>query len=159
MKIDTTFMKLAIEEANFAQNRGEVPVGAVIINSEKQIIARSGNRVRELKDPTAHAEILAIRSACNNLKSQNLNNCSIFVTLEPCSMCASAIAFSRIKTLAYGATDKKSGGIENGCCVYSHSQTHHKPEVFSGFCEEEINRIMKNFFERIRSRKSKYLIT
>ena len=146
-------MKLAIEEANLAQIRGEVPVGAIIINSHREIIARSGNRVRELKDPTAHAEILAIRSACHNLQSQNLSNCSIFVTLEPCSMCASAISFSRVKTLVYGAPDQKSGGIENGCCVYNHSQTHHKPEVFSGFYEDEINCIMREFFKKIRSKK------
>ena len=155
MGINNIFMKLAIEEANFAQIRGEVPVGAVIINSQREIIARSGNRVRELKDPTAHAEILAIRSACHNLKTQNLSNCTIFVTLEPCSMCASAISFARMKTLAYGINDNKSGGIENGCCVYNHRQTHHKPEVFSGFCEEEIHHIMKKFFEKLRLRQPK----
>ena len=154
MTIDNNFMKLAIEEAKIAQSRGEVPVGAIIINSQREIIARSRNRVRELKDPTAHAEMLALRSACYNLKSQNLSNCSIFVTLEPCSMCASAIAFCRIKTLSYGAPDQKSGGIENGCCVYNHSQIHHKPEVFSGFCEEEISQIMKEFFVKIRLKQT-----
>jgi tRNA(Arg) A34 adenosine deaminase TadA len=148
-------MKLAIEEANLAKDRGEVPVGAIIIDENSEVIAKTGNRVRELNDPTAHAELLAIRLACSKIKTQQLRNCTIYVTLEPCSMCASAIAVARIKTLIYGTSDPKSGGVENGCCVYNHNQTHHKPEIYSGLCDKEITIMLKSFFVNLRSKKSK----
>ena len=148
-----SFMKVAIEEAKLAQRIGEIPVGALITNSKNEIIARAHNRNRELNDPSAHAEIVAIRRACLIIGSERLLGCSIYVTLEPCSMCASAISLSKIKSLYYGASDFKSGGIEEGARIFSHKQTHFKPNVFSGFCENEIRSIMQDFFTSIRHSK------
>ena len=143
-------MKIAIQEAKLARDHGEIPVGAVIIDKKQQIIAVGRNMTRSLKDPTAHAEIIAIRRACRYLKSDKLTNCSIYVTIEPCAMCASAISAAHIKNLFYGASDPKSGGIEMGAKIFSQSQTHFKTEVFNGFYEDDISRIMKDFFLTLR---------
>ena len=146
-------MKLAIEEAKAAIALGEVPVGALVLDSKKQIIARGHNMTRSLQDPSAHAELVVLRKACKKLNSDRLIGCSIYVTLEPCAMCASAISLSRISNLYYGASDQKSGGIEYGAKIFTRKQTHFKPNVFSGFCEEEINKMMSNFFKSIREHK------
>ena len=148
-----SFMKLAIEQAKIARSLGEIPVGALILNQENEIIARGHNLNRSLCDPTAHAEIIALRKACVNLQTDRLIGCSIYVTLEPCPMCASAISFSRISNLYYGASDPKSGGVELGSRIFSQKQTHFKPNIFNGFCEKEINRLMTGFFQSIRQSK------
>ena len=144
-------MKEALREAYNAFERKEVPVGAIIANSEGEIVVGYGNMNRQLNDPTAHAEILAIRAACKKLQSPFLLNCSIYVTVEPCAMCASAIAAARLKRVYYGASDAKSGGVEVGARIFDHSQTHHCPEIYSGFCEDEISTLMKRFFLNLRN--------
>ena len=143
-------MKIAIQEAILAKAQGEVPVGAVIIDSKKEIIALGRNMTRSLNDPTAHAEIIAIKRACKHLNSLRLVGCSIYVTLEPCPMCASAISTANIKNLFYGASDPKSGGIETGPRIFSHEQAHYKTNIFSGFHEEETGNLMKDFFLSLR---------
>ena len=145
-----SFMKLAIEEAKLAKSLGEVPIGAVILNKKNEILAKGHNLSRSLCDPTAHAEIMAIREACLKLKTDRLIGCSLYVTLEPCPMCASAISISRISNLYYGASDPKSGGIEIGPQIFSHNQSHFKPNIFQGFCEKEISYLMTDFFKEIR---------
>ena len=145
-------MKLAIEEAKVAQIHGEVPVGAIIINAEKKVISCGRNMNRELNDPTAHAEIIALRRACELLGSPKLHGCSIYVTLEPCPMCASAISIAHIENLFYGASDPKSGGVENGPRIFSHKQTHFQVNIFQGFCEAEISTLMDDFFSSLRKR-------
>ena len=149
-----SFMKLALDQAKLAGEKGEVPIGAVVVDGTNNILAQCHNRTRELSDPSAHAEILAIRLACQAINSNRLIGCSLHVTLEPCPMCASAISFARIKTLYYGCSDKKSGGIETGPCIFSHTQLHHKPEIFNGFLEEEISTTMKHFFSKLRETKA-----
>ena len=145
-----SFMKIAIKEAQIARDEGEVPIGAVIIDHQGKIVGRGRNMTRCLKDPTAHAEIIAIRRACDYLDSEKLIDCSIYVTVEPCPMCASAISHARVKSLFYGASDQKSGGIESGPKIFTHTQTHFKTEIFNGFEETEINKIMKDFFRSLR---------
>ena len=145
----STFMDAAIEQARLAGQRGEVPIGSVItLNNE--IIARAGNRTREETDPTAHAELLAIRQATQLLGRERLADCDLYVTLEPCAMCAAAISFSRIKRLYYGATDSKSGGVESGIRFYSDPTCHHRPEIYSGLSESECSELLTSFFERLR---------
>lgn len=143
-------MDLALEEANAAANRGEVPVGAVVVSPDGKVIAQAGNRTRELSDPSAHAEILAIRDAGQKLCSERLTGCDLYVTLEPCPMCAAAIGFARIARLYYGASDPKSGGIEQGSRVFSHPQAHHTPEVYSGIGAEAAEALLKAFFAQRR---------
>lgn len=145
----TSFMPEALEQARLAGERGEVPVGAVVVK-EGTIIARAGNRVIEDCDPTAHAEILAIRDACQTVGSARLEGCDLYVTLEPCPMCASAISQARIARLYYGASDPKSGGIEQGPAVLSHPQSHHKPEVFAGIGAHEAQALLSAFFAEKR---------
>ena len=145
-----SFMEIAIKEAYLAKQQGEVPIGAVIVNHKNQIISCGSNMTRTLKDPTAHAEIIAIRRACIHLNSERLVGCSIYVTLEPCAMCASAISSAHIKNLFYGASDPKSGGIEIGPKIFGHPQTHFKSKIFNGFCEEKISSLMKEFFLPLR---------
>ena len=131
--------------------RGEVPVGAIITDpSDTQIIARAGNETRALNDPTAHAEILAIRRACTALGTDRLPGHNLYVTLEPCPMCAAAIATTRIGRLIYGASDPKSGGIEQGPRIFAHPQSHHRPEVISGIAEAESAALLKTFFGSMR---------
>jgi cytidine deaminase len=139
-------MELALAEARLAAGRGEVPVGAVIVSPEGRVVAAAGNRTRELSDPTAHAEVLAIREACRAIGSERLNGHDLYVTLEPCPMCAAAISFARIRRLYYGAGDPKGGGVEHGARVYSQPTCHHAPEVYPGIGEDEAGAILKGFF-------------
>ena len=141
-----SFMDLALTEARAAAARGEVPVGAVVVAPDGQVIGRAGNRTRELADPTAHAEILAIRMACTALGSERLPDHDLYVTLEPCPMCASAISQTRIARLYYGAADPKSGGIAQGPRVFAHPQCHHVPEVYDGISSAESEALLKTFF-------------
>lgn len=143
------FMDIALEEAKAAGERGEVPVGAVIIQNGA-VLARAGNRMRELCDPTAHAEMLAIREACRVLESERLVGCDLWVTLEPCPACAGAIAAARIARLYYGASDPKSGGVAQGPRVFAHSQAHHSPEVYPGISEDDCAGLMTAFFSKRR---------
>jgi cytidine deaminase len=140
-----SFMAVALEEARAAAGRGEVPVGAVVVQGER-VLARAGNRTRELADPTAHAEILAIREACGVLGSERLVGCDLYVTLEPCPMCAAAISAARVGRLYFGAADPKSGGVTVGARVFSHPQCHHVPEVYDGIGAREAEALLKEFF-------------
>ncbi|MCL6283223.1 nucleoside deaminase [Ruegeria sp. 2012CJ41-6] len=139
-------MAQALDEARAAAKRGEVPVGAVIVAPDGTVAAAAGNRTRELNDPTAHAEILALRSACASAGSERLTGHDLFVTLEPCAMCAAALAAARIGRIYYGAADPKSGGVAHGARVFSHPQAHHAPLVYDGIGAEESERLLKAFF-------------
>lgn len=141
-----TFMDIALEEAQAAAARGEVPVGAVVIDADGVVIARAGNRTRELNDPTAHAEILAIRAACAAAGSERLGGHVLYVTLEPCAMCAGAITAARLARVVYGAADPKSGGVAQGARVFAHPQCHHVPEVVDGVGEAQAEALLKGFF-------------
>ena len=141
-----SFMDIALDEARAAEDRGEVPVGAVIISPAGEVLARAGNRTRELCDPTAHAEILVIREASAALRSERLVGCDLYVTLEPCAMCAAAIAAARVARLYYGASDPKSGGVAHGARVFSHAQSHHVPEVYDGIGAEAAEALLTEFF-------------
>jgi tRNA(adenine34) deaminase len=143
-------MDLALAEARRAGARGEVPIGAVIIGPAGDVIAAAGNRTRELCDVTAHAEMLVIRAAGAHLKSERLIDCDLYVTLEPCPMCAAAISFARIRRLYFAASDVKSGGVENGPRIFEHASCHHKPEVISGLGESEAAGLLTDFFARLR---------
>lgn len=145
-----SYMDRALDQARAAGERGEVPVGAVLISPDGQVIALAGNRTRELNDPTAHAEILTIREACAHLGSERLTGCDLYVTLEPCAMCAAAIAAARIRRVYYGASDPKSGGVAHGACVFSHPQAHHAPEVYDGIAEGEASALLRDFFAKKR---------
>ncbi len=140
-----SFMGLALDEARAAALRGEVPVGAVVARGD-EVLSRAGNRTRELSDPTAHAEILAIRAACRVLGSERLVGCDLYVTLEPCPMCAAAISAARIGRLYFGASDPKSGGVTVGARVFTHPQCHHVPEVYDGIGAAEAEALLKGFF-------------
>jgi tRNA(Arg) A34 adenosine deaminase TadA len=145
----TGYMEIALEEAKAAADRGEVPVGAVLVHGGR-IIARAGNRTRELADPTAHAEMLAIREACRALVAERLAEADLFVTLEPCAMCAGAISFARIRRLYFGAADDKGGAVVNGPRFFSQPTCHHAPEIYSGFREQEAAGLLKEFFRERR---------
>lgn len=144
-------MDAALSEANKAAERGEVPVGAVIVSASGEIIAAAGNQTRELNDPTAHAEIVAIRQACAILGTERLPDHDLYVTLEPCPMCASAISQARIARLYYGASDPKSGGVAQGPRVFSHEQSHHTPEIYDGIGAEQSEALLKQFFQDRRT--------
>ncbi|SMH37344.1 nucleoside deaminase [Maritimibacter sp. HL-12] len=146
----TSHMQAALAEARAAALRGEVPVGAVLVSPEGAVVARAGNRTRELSDPTAHAEILAIRAACAALGTERLTGHDLYVTLEPCPMCAAAISFARIRRLYYGAADPKSGGTAHGARVFAHPQCHHVPEVYDGIGAADSERLLKGFFDQKR---------
>jgi len=146
----TSHMDTALAEARAAALRGEVPVGAVVVNPEGEVVARAGNRTRELSDPTAHAEILALRAACAAIGSERLTGHDLYVTLEPCPMCAAAISFARIRRLYYGAADPKSGGTAHGARVFSHPQCHHVPDVYDGIGAREAERLLQSFFDAKR---------
>ena len=139
-------MEIALAEARAAAARGEVPVGAVIVAPDGRIVAREGNRTRQLTDPTAHAELLAIRAACAAVGSERLAGYDLYVTLEPCAMCAAAIAAARIGRLYYGAADPKSGGVAQGARVFTHPQCHHAPEVYDGINADAAETLLKDFF-------------
>lgn len=141
-----SYMDIALEEARAAAERGEVPVGAVVVAPDGSVAARAGNRTREWSDPTAHAEIVAIRAACAALGSERLVGHDLYVTLEPCPMCAAAISFARIARLYYGAADPKSGGVAQGARVFAHPQCHHVPEVYDGIGGGEAEGLLKAFF-------------
>jgi len=143
-------MDLALIEAHKAAERGEVPVGAVIVGPDGRVVAHSGNRTRELNDPSAHAEMLAIRAACGVLGVERLNGHDLYVTLEPCPMCAGVISNARIRRLYYGTGDPKSGGVDHGPRVFSHATCHHVPEVYSGLGEEAASTLLKAFFSAKR---------
>lgn len=140
-----THMDVALKEARAAGARGEVPVGAVIVGPEG-VIAQAGNRTREMNDPTAHAEILAIRAACAALGQERLTGYDLYVTLEPCPMCAAAISHARIARLYYGAADPKSGGVAQGPRVFSHPQCHHVPEIYDGIDAQTSEALLREFF-------------
>jgi tRNA(adenine34) deaminase len=142
-------MLTALAEAEAAAARGEVPVGAVVA-AGGAIIAAAGNRTRELADPTAHAEMLAIRAACAAIGSERLPEADLYVTLEPCPMCAAAISFARIRRLYFGASDPKSGGVEHGARIFSQPSCHHAPEIYGGIEEVRSARLLQAFFARRR---------
>jgi tRNA(adenine34) deaminase len=144
------YMQIALDEAKFARSRGEVPIGAVIVSASGEIISRAGNRTRELSDPSAHAELLAIREACQRLNSQRIPDYDLYVTLEPCGMCAGVIAHARIRRLYIGAADPKSGGVLHGARIFEQPQSHHKPEVYDGISDRECELLIKSFFKGLR---------
>lgn len=143
------FMALAFAEAEAAAARGEVPVGAVVVR-QGEVVASAGNRTRELSDPTAHAEMLAIRAATSALASERLGDADIYVTLEPCAMCAAAISFARIRRLYYGAVDEKGGAVASGVRFFASPTCHHVPEVYSGIGESRSSELLKRFFREQR---------
>ncbi|MGB3387953.1 MAG: nucleoside deaminase [Pseudaminobacter sp.] len=143
------FMALALDEAKAAAARGEVPIGAVVAR-DNQVISSDGNRTRELNDPTAHAEILAIRAAAQKLASERLTDLDLYVTLEPCAMCAAAISFARIRRLYFGAADEKGGGVINGVRFFASPTCHHVPEIYSGIAETSAAALLKDFFQARR---------
>jgi tRNA(adenine34) deaminase len=145
----SSFMDLALDEARAAATAGEVPIGCVIIR-DGEVIAQAGNRTLADRDPTAHCEMLAIRSAAETLSSERLTECDLYVTLEPCTMCAAAISFARIRRLYYGAADPKGGAVENGVRFYESPTCHHRPEVYGGIGEGEAARLLKGFFRERR---------
>ncbi|MDO5529295.1 MAG: nucleoside deaminase [Paracoccus sp. (in: a-proteobacteria)] len=142
----TSHMATALDEARAAAARGEVPVGAVLIAPDGRIAAQDGNRTRERSDPTAHAEILTIRAACREARSERLPGYRLWVTLEPCPMCASAIAAARIETLYYGASDPRMGGVAHGARVFDHPQCHHRPQIYDGIAAEQSRALLRDFF-------------
>ncbi len=139
-------MELALAEAQAAADRGEVPVGAVLLDPAGEVLAAAGNRTEELADPTAHAEILVIREAARKLGAPRLVGCDLYVTLEPCPMCAQAISFARIRRLYFGAADPKGGGVEHGPRIFASSSCHHAPEVYGGIGERRAGELLRNFF-------------
>ena len=145
-----SYMDQALEEARAAGARGEVPVGAVIVSPSGQVVARAGNRTRQDHDPSAHAEMLAIRAACASLGSERLPGHDLYVTLEPCAMCAGAIAAARIARVYFGATDPKSGGVIHGARVFEHPQAHHVPEIYDGIGASDAEALLKDFFAKRR---------
>jgi tRNA(adenine34) deaminase len=142
---NSNFMDLAILEAAEAGKRGEVPVGCVIVR-EGAVIARAGNRTLADKDPTAHAEVIALRDAARALGSERLIDCDLYVTLEPCAMCAGAISFARIRRLYYGALDRKGGAVDSGVRFFSQPTCHHRPEIYGGMGETRAVALLKEFF-------------
>jgi tRNA(adenine34) deaminase len=140
---------MALDEARAAGARGEVPVGCVIAR-DGAVIARAGNRTLADRDPTAHAEIVAIRAAAAALGSERLDGCDLYVTLEPCAMCAGAVAFARLRRLYYGATDPKGGAVDNGVKFFASPSCHHRPEVYGGLAEAEAGALLKEFFRERR---------
>jgi len=145
-----SYMDMALEEARAAGARGEVPVGAVVVSPEGVVVARAGNRTRELCDPSGHAEVLAIRAACRAAGSERLPGHDLYVTLEPCPMCASLISQARIARVYYGAADPKSGGVAQGPRIFAHPQSHHVPEVYDGISAPEAEALLREFFAERR---------
>jgi tRNA(Arg) A34 adenosine deaminase TadA len=139
-------MRIALAEAEAARDRGEVPIGAVVIGASGEVLGRAGNRTLELRDPTAHAELLAIREATAKLGSERLVGCDLYVTLEPCAMCAAAISFARLRRLYFGAADPKGGAVEHGPRFFTQATCHHAPEIYGGIGETEAGSLLKAFF-------------
>jgi tRNA(adenine34) deaminase len=145
------YMEIALSTAEIAGHRGEVPVGAIIVDTVSgRVIANSGNQMVGRNDPTAHAEMLALRAAGNMVGSQRLVDCDIYVTLEPCPMCAAAISLARIRRLYFGAYDPKGGGVEYGARIFDQTSCHHRPEIYGGLQESKSAALLKNFFETRR---------
>ncbi len=145
------YMGRALEEAMRAARRGEVPVGAVVVDAEENVvIAACGNRVIERHDPTAHAEMLAIREAADKLSNERLVGCDLYVTLEPCPMCAQALALARIRRLYFGASDPKGGGVEHGPRIFEQPTCHHRPEIYGGIDAQRATALLKDFFSTRR---------
>ena len=149
-RLPQSHMLAALAEAEAAGARGEVPVGAVVVGADGIVLGRAGNRTRELADPTAHAEMLAIRQACAAQGSERLDGADTYVTLEPCPMCAAAISFARIRRLYWGAGDPKGGGVEHGARIFSQPTCHHAPELYGGFEEARAAALLRDFFARRR---------
>jgi tRNA(adenine34) deaminase len=147
--VSPTFMQMAVDEARLAAARGEVPVGCVIVRGG-DVVARAGNRTVSDNDPTGHAELLAIRAAAAALGSERLADCDLYVTLEPCAMCAAAMSFARIRRLYFGASDPKGGAVENGVRFFSAPTCHHRPEVYGGINESESASLLRDFFRERR---------
>ena len=148
---DSGYMGIALDEGRAAAGRGEVPVGAVLVDGATgEILARAGNRTEQAADPTAHAEMLVIREAAAALGAPRLAGCDLYVTLEPCAMCAAAISFARIRRLYFGADDPKGGGVDHGPRFFAQPTCHHRPEVYSGIAEGEASELLKNFFRERR---------
>jgi tRNA(adenine34) deaminase len=145
----TSFMDMALQEARAASGRGEVPVGAVIVR-DGEVLSRAGNRTLADRDPTAHAEMIAIREAASKVGSERLDGCDLYVTLEPCAMCAGAVAFARIRRLYYGTIDPKGGAVDNGVKFFASPTCHHRPEVYGGLVEAEASSLLKEFFKERR---------
>ena len=147
----SAFMRLALEEAEAAAERGEIPVGALIVDGDTgAVLARAGNRVEELDDPTAHAEMLVIRAAARKSGGPRLRACDLYVTLEPCAMCAAAISLARIRRVYFGAYDPKGGGVEHGARVFDLPTCHHRPAVYGGFEEIAAKALLRRFFDERR---------
>jgi tRNA(adenine34) deaminase len=147
---NTDYMELALLQANKAAQLGEVPIGAVLVSLDGVVIASAYNLVETQSDATAHAECLVLREAMRSLNRKFLDGCDLWVTLEPCAMCAGAISNARIRRLYFGAEDKKGGAVEHGSRVFSHSTCHHKPEIFGGIKETHASRLLENFFAERR---------
>jgi tRNA(Arg) A34 adenosine deaminase TadA len=143
-------MLLAIAEAEAAAAGGEVPVGAVLVDSEGRVLAAAGNRVETDRDPTAHAELLVLRAGAAQLGAKHLAECDLYVTLEPCAMCAAAIALARLRRLYFGAYDPKGGAVEHGPRLFDHSTTHHRPEIYGGIEERRAGELLRAFFRERR---------
>jgi tRNA(adenine34) deaminase len=144
-----SFMDMALDEARAAGERGDVPIGCVLVHGGA-IVARAGNRTIADRDPTAHAEMLAIRHAAATLGSERLEGCDLYVTLEPCAMCAGAVSFARIRRLYYGAGDPKGGAVDNGVQFFASPACHHRPEVYGGLAEAEAGALLREFFRERR---------
>jgi len=144
------FMARALELAGQAARAGEVPVGAVVVSADREVLAEAHNRIKADRDPTAHAEMLALRGAAFALGSERLAGCDLYVTLEPCAMCAGAISLARIRRLYYGAADEKSGGVDHGARVFTHTTCHHAPEVYGGLSQRQASELLKGFFANLR---------
>ena len=151
----TSYMEIALAEARAAADRGEVPVGAVLVDPSGTVVAQDGNRTREQNDPTAHAEIMVLRAGCSAAGSERLPGYDLYVTLEPCPMCAAALSNARISRLYYGPSDPKSGGVAHGARVFSHAQCHHVPEVYDGIGSDTAEALLKSFFSSRRSQLGK----
>jgi tRNA(adenine34) deaminase len=147
--VPPSFVQMALDEARAAQTRGEVPVGCVIVR-EGAVIASAGNRTLADRDPTAHAELLAIRAAGEALGSERLTDCDLYVTLEPCTMCAAAMSLARIRRLYFGAPDPKGGAVEHGVRFFAAPTCHHRPEVYGGMSEQESAELLRAFFTQRR---------
>jgi tRNA(adenine34) deaminase len=145
-----SLMALALEEARAAASRAEVPVGAVLAGPDGAVLARDGNRIIEFHDPTAHAEMLVLRAGAKAIGSERLIGCSLYVTLEPCTMCAAAISFARIARLYFGAADEKAGAVEHGVRFFTQASCHHAPEIYGGIAGTEAAELLRTFFKARR---------
>lgn len=143
-------MQRALARAREAAERGEVPIGCVVVGPDGEILAEAGNRTEADRDPTAHAELLAIRAAAARIGAPRLVDCDLHVTLEPCPMCAQAISFARLRRVYYGASDPKGGGVEHGPRIFQQPTCHHRPEVYSGIAESEAAELLRAFFRERR---------